>query len=60
MSDASDLQRDLEVVYQWAEDNNMSFNDLKFECLRLGLDFTLKLITNYTSPSVMYEMYEKT
>ena len=51
VADASALQRDLEVVYQWAEDNNMFFNNLKFECLRYGIDSTLKLTTNYTSPS---------
>ena len=51
VNDASALQRDLEIVYQWAEDNNMSFNNLKFECLRFGPDSTLKATTNYTSPS---------
>jgi ribonuclease P/MRP protein subunit RPP40 len=51
VADASALQRDLEIVYQWAEDNNMSFNNMKFECLRYGIDSTLKLTTNYTSPS---------
>ena len=51
VTDASALQKDLEIVYQWAEENNMSFNDLKFENLRFGLDSTLKLITSYTSPS---------
>ena len=48
---ASALQTDLEAVYQWAEDNNMSFNHTKFEVLRFGLDSTLKLTTNYTSPN---------
>ena len=47
--DASSLQRDLEAVYQWAEDNNASFNDKKFEALRLGLDEVLKLSTSYTA-----------
>ena len=50
VNDASALQRDLEIVYQWAEDNNMSFNNLKFENLRFGPDSTLKATTNYTSP----------
>jgi hypothetical protein len=49
--DASALQRDLEAVYQWAEDNNMSFNNLKFENLRFGSDSTMKMTTSYTSPS---------
>ena len=50
VTDASALQTDMEVVYQWALDNNMTFNDLKFEMLRFGPDSTLKLTTNYTSP----------
>ena len=50
VTDASTLQSDLEAVYQWAEDNNMSFNNLKFEVLRYALDSTLKMSTSYTSP----------
>ena len=49
VTQASALQSDLEAVYQWADENNMSFNDLKFEVLRYGGDTTLKLITSYTS-----------
>ena len=33
-ADASSLQSDLDNVFLWAEKNNMSFNDLKFELLR--------------------------
>ena len=51
VTDASALQNYLEIVYQRAEENNMSFNYLKFESLRFGLDQTLKLIKSYTSPS---------
>ena len=51
VNDASAQQRDLEIIYQWAEDINMSFNDLKFKNLRYGDDTTLKAATNYTSPS---------
>ena len=50
VTDASALQTDMEAVYQWAKDNNMTFNDLKFEMLRFGPDTTLKICTNYTSP----------
>ena len=50
VSDASALQTDLEAVYEWAVDNNMSFNNLKFELLRRGPDTTLKACTNYTAP----------
>ena len=38
VTQASALQSDLEAVYQWADENNMSFNDLKFEVLRYGGD----------------------
>ena len=48
--DASALQTDLEAVYQWAVNNNASFNDKKFEVLRHGNDETLKMTTSYTAP----------
>ena len=51
VADASALQTDLEAVYQWAEDNNMTFNHKKFEALRYGIDSILKLTTNYVSPA---------
>ena len=50
VQDASALQRDLETVYQWAINNNASFNNKKFEALRHGNDEALKLTTNYTAP----------
>ena len=50
VQDASKLQADLEAVYQWALDNNASFNNKKFEALRQGSDDTLKMCTNYTAP----------
>ena len=48
--DASSLQTDLEKVYQWAEDNNMLYNNKKFEALRYGPDQVLKATTSYTAP----------
>ena len=48
--DASSLQTELNKVYQWAEDNNMLFNEKKFELLRYGADEVLKLSTSYTAP----------
>ena len=49
---ASKLQQDLEVVYEWARTNKMGFNSSKFELLRYWLnDDALKYCTNYTSPS---------
>ena len=49
--DASSLQTDLEAIYQWAVNNNMLFNNMKFEVVRRGSDSTLKLCTSYTSPN---------
>ena len=49
---ASNLQKDLEVVYEWARANKMEFNSSKFELLRYWLkDEALRYCTNYTSPS---------
>ena len=50
VQDASSLQTDLEGVYEWAVDNNSTFNNKKFEALRYGTDSTLKLSTSYTAP----------
>ena len=50
VGDASSLQTDLEKVYQWAEDNNMLYNNKKFEALRYGPDQVLKATTSYTAP----------
>ena len=50
VQDASSLQTDLEGVYEWAVDNNSTFNNKKFEALRFGTDSTLKLSTSYTAP----------
>ena len=50
VTDASALQTDLEMVYQWAIDNNMMFNGKKFEALRYGANDVLKATTSYTSP----------
>lgn len=37
------LQQDLDKVYLWAQENNMTFNEAKFEALRCGPDQDLKL-----------------
>ena len=47
--DAQLLQQELEVVFRWAEENNMLFNDKKFELLRYGTNQDLKESTSYTS-----------
>ena len=47
--DTSELQADLDRIYQWAEENNATFNPDKFECLRYGSDETLRNNTFYLS-----------
>ena len=52
-SDVLKLQEDLENVYNWAAENNMSFNNLKFELIRYMVYNNIKDITNdsfYTGP----------
>ena len=44
------LQDDLNVIYTWAEENNMSFNDTKFELIRYGNDSSIKNQTSYKTP----------
>ena len=34
--DVTVLQKDLESIYQWSTENNMTFNSEKFECIRYG------------------------
>lgn len=36
VEDVDSLQRDLKTIYSWANKNNMTFNDDKFELLRSG------------------------
>ena len=49
-SDVEDLQKDLQNVYDWQEDNNMKFNSKKFEILRYGHNKTLKENSDYLTP----------
>ena len=49
--DVAVLQRVLDKLYEWSDDNNMSLNDKKFEGVRYGPDENLKAETNYTTPS---------
>jgi len=51
LEDVSLLQKDLEKIYEWTDDNNMKLNDIKFELLRYGKNQEIKSQTNYTSPS---------
>ena len=48
--DTEKLQDDLNKVYVWAVENNMSFNNNKFELIRYGLNTLLKDSTHYFGP----------
>ena len=43
--DVENLQLDLNKIYSWAENNNMLFNNKKFELLRYGNNEDLKTST---------------
>ena len=47
--DVEKLQQDLNKIYSWAEENNMLFNNGKFEMLRYGPDEEIKNSTFYLS-----------
>ena len=49
LHDVESLQIDLNKIYSWAEQNNMLFNNGKFELLRYGNDEDLKNSTFYLS-----------
>ena len=36
LQDCLDLQSSLNEIYTWSDDNNMNFNDLKFQAIRYG------------------------
>ena len=45
--DVEKMQSDLNKIYKWAEDNNMLFNNSKFEILRYGTNTEIKHSTFY-------------
>ena len=46
------VQNDLHKLGNWSEDVNMSFNNLKFECLKSGFREELKHEYNYLTPDL--------
>ena len=50
--DVAGMQNDLDIIYQWAQDNNATFNPGKFECLRYGRNQDLITSTEYLSNSL--------
>ena len=49
--DVTYMQNDLNIIYQWAQNNNATFNAGKFECLRYGRNQDLIASTAYLSNS---------
>ena len=49
--DVENLQSDLNKIYEWADNNNMLFNNNKFEVLRYGKNTEIKDSTFYLSAS---------
>ena len=47
--DVEKMQDDLTKIYKWAEENNMLFNNNKFEVLRYGGNTEIKQSTFYLS-----------
>ena len=57
--DLESFQEDLDKLYNWAENNNMTFNGTKFELLRYGYNEDLKNATNYQTPQANDIIEEK-
>ena len=51
VEDSRLLQEDLNRVFIWAEENNMEFNEEKFQLLRYGNNQDIKLHTKYETKS---------
>ena len=45
------LQEDIDHVFTWAEDNNMEFNEEKFQLIRYGTNKDIKTQTKYETKS---------
>ena len=48
--DKKDMQRDLDMIYRWAEENKMEFNENKFEQMTCGRTIGID-IESYKTPS---------
>lgn len=53
IDDIERLQTDLNTVFQWARENNMQFNEDKFQLMRYGENQEIKENTTYTTESAM-------
>ena len=48
-SDITALEETLKLIYKWASDNNLVFNDCKFELIQYGCNKDLQLLADYKS-----------
>ena len=46
------LQDDLDLIYRWAEENNMKFNSDKFQAIRFALIFSETLYHDDTGADI--------
>ena len=49
--DTENLQADINEIFQWANNNNMSFNEDKFQLMRYGNNDIIKETTSYKTES---------
>ena len=59
IEEAITLQEDLEILYEWSEENNMVFNGLKFECIKYGTNELLKTQYDYIDPTNSNSIMDK-
>ena len=52
--DIIELQKVLDEVYEWASNNNINWNNHKFQQVRLGNNYNLKDDTIYFSPGMSH------
>ena len=52
VNDCDVLQSDLNMVYDWATNNSMSFNANKFQCISFSFLLSSSINAIYTSPSM--------
>ena len=57
--DVEEVQSDLNKIYHWAEQNNMEFNDKKFEVLRYGTNNDIKENTFSLSSNCWEILHQK-
>ena len=54
-----ELKISLDTIYEWASQNNMKWNQNKFQLLRIGKNISLKDETYYFSPNMDTVVEEK-